>query len=387
MRRLARQLLLAALPVGLALSGPVIAKEVNLPDTMAWTAYGTSSSGYAQAVAIGGMLQKHYDTAVRVLPGENDVSRMTPLKNGRVDLCACGIASYYGAEGVLMFAHPDWGPQPIRVLTTSIASFGLSLAVAGDLDVETPADLKGKRVAYIRGDDALNKGTEAYLAFGGLTWDDVERVDYPGYSRSFDGIIAGQVDASFTTTVTPPAQQLASSPRGISWPELDPNDEAAWQRMQEVAPYFQPHVVTSGAGDISAENPLHSASYPYPIIVANADLKDATAYGLVKAMHDNYDAYKDAAPGAAGYALENQDMTWVIPFHDAVVDYYKEIDVWTDEMQAHQDRLVERQNLLLETWDSFMAGETPEDLDAFRKNWMQARATALNDAGFKPIFE
>lgn len=387
MHRLARSLLLATLPIGLSLSGAAIAKEVELPNTMAWTAYGTGSSGYAQAVAIGGMLQSEYGTSVRILPGDNDVSRMTPLKQGRVDLCACGIASYYGAEGVMMFAHPDWGPQPLRVITTSTASFGLSLAVAGDLDVETPADLKGKRVAYIRGDDALNKGTEAYLAFGGLTWDDVERVDYPGYGRSFDGIIAGDVDASFTTTVTPPAQQLASSPRGISWPVLDPNDTEAWERMKAIAPYFRPHEVTSGAGGISADNPLPSASYPYPIIVANADLDDEIAYGLIKALQEHHDDYKDAAPGAKGYALEHQDLTWVIPFHDAVVDYYQEIDVWTEEMQAHQDRLVKRQNLLLDTWEQFMSGEVPEEEDAFREAWMTARAEALTEAGFDPIFK
>lgn len=387
MRQLARRLLLVSLPIGLALPAMTMAKEVELPKTMAWTAYGTNSSGYAQAVAIGGMLQNQYGTAVRVLPGDNDVSRMTPLKTGRVDLCACGISSYYGAEGVLMFAHPDWGPQPLRVLTTSTASFGLALAVAGDLDVETPADLKGKRIAYIRGDDALNKGTEAYLAFGGLTWDDVERVEYPGYARSFDGIIAGEADASFTTTVTPPAQQLASSPRGISWPTLDPNDEAAWQRMQAVAPYFRPHKVTSGAGNISADNPVDSASYPYPIIVANADLKDNSAYGLVKALQESYDTYKDNAPGAAGYALENQDLTWVIPFHDAVVDYYKEIGVWTDEMQAHQEKLVKRQNLLLKTWESFTTSDVPDEEGTFKEAWMQTRATALSDAGFAPIFE
>ncbi|MGM0985053.1 MAG: TAXI family TRAP transporter solute-binding subunit [Pseudomonadota bacterium] len=386
MRQLARKLVIASLPLSLLTAAAQANEEVQLPRTMAWTAYGTNSSGYAQAVAIGGMLQKNYDTAVRILPGDNDVSRMTPLKQGRVDLCACGISSYYGAEGVMMFAHPDWGPQPLRVITTSTASFGLSLAVAGDLDVETPADLKGKRVAYIRGDDALNKGTEAYLAFGGLTWDDVERVEYPGYGRSFDGIIAGSVDASFTTTVTPPAQQLASSPRGITWPVLDPNNTEGWERMREVAPYFRPHEVTSGAGGISADNPLPSASYPYPIIVANADLDEKTAYGLLKALQDNHDDYKDAAPGAAGYALENQDLQWVIPFHDAVVEYYEDIDVWTEEMQVHQESLVERQNVLIEAWNAFVDG-APEDEDAFRKAWMSARADALRDAGFEPVFE
>lgn len=386
MRQLSRTLVLAALPLSLLSVSVVQANEVELPGTMAWTAYGTNSSGYAQAVAIGNMLQNQYGTSVRVLPGDNDVSRMTPLKQGRVDLCACGIASYYGAEGVLMFADRDWGPQPIRVITTSTASFGLSLAVAGDLGVETPADLAGKRIAYIRGDDALNKGTEAYLAFGGLTWDDVERVDYPGYARSFDGIIAGDVDASFTTTVTPPAQQLASSPRGISWPVLDPDDADGWERMLAVAPYFQPHEVTAGAGDISADNPVPSASYPYPIVVANQDLDDKVAYGLIKALQENYDEYKDAAPGAVGYAFEHQDLTWVLPFHDAVVEYYKEIGEWTDEMQAHQDSLIERQELLLETWNTFLES-APDDEEEFRDAWMQARAQALKDAGLDPVFE
>ena len=385
MRRFALRLAVAGLPLMFGASAS-LASEVELPSTMAWTAYGTNSSGYAQVVAIGNMLQSQYGTSVRILPGDNDVSRMTPLKTGRVDLCACGIASYYGAEGVLMFADRDWGPQPIRLITTSKASFGLSIAVAGDLGVETPADLRGKRVAYIRGDDALNKGTEAYLAFGGLTWDDVERVDFPGYARSFDGIIAGDVDASFTTSVTPPAQQLASSPRGISWPVLDPTDTEGWERMRAVAPYFQPHQVTAGAGGISADNPVPSASYPYPIVIGNETLDDDVAYSLIKAMQEKFDAYKDSAPGANGYALDNQNLQWVIPFHEGVVRYYQEIGVWNDELQAHQDYLVNRQNLILDAWNAFI-DDAPSDNDAFAEAWMQARADALNAAGMDLVFE
>ena len=127
------------------------ADNVKLPGTIAMTAYGTGSAGYTQMVSVGNLLQNEYDVSVRILPGENDVSRMTPLRTGRVPLCACGIASYYGSEGVLMFADRQWGPQPIRVIATSIASFGLGVAVAGDIEVETPADLKGKKVSYIRG--------------------------------------------------------------------------------------------------------------------------------------------------------------------------------------------------------------------------------------------
>lgn len=379
-------MLAGALAAALVLPAVSVA-DVTLPRTLAWSAYGTNSSGYAQAVAIGNMLQNKYGTSLRVLPGDNDVSRMTPLRTNRVDMCACGIASYFGSEGVMMFADPEWGPQPVRVITTSIASFGLALAVAGDLDVKTPADLRGKRIAYVRGDDALNKGTEAYLAFGGLTWNDVERVDFPGYGRSFDGIIAGQADASFTTTVTPPAQQLASSPRGIAWPELDHNDTEGWKRLTDTAPYFQPHKITSGAGGISADNPYYGASYPYPILIANADLSEDTVYGLIRAMNDNFDDYKDSAPGAAGYSLENQNLKWVMPFHEGVVRYFREKGIWTEDMQAHQDELIKRQELLASTWATYMASNPPRDADAFRDGWMKARADALTAAGMNPVFE
>ncbi|KAF0805937.1 hypothetical protein A6D6_01993 [Alcanivorax xiamenensis] len=380
-------ILFSALVTGtLMVSGSALAAEdVRLPKTVAMTAYGTGSGGYTQMVSIGNLLKNEYGVSVRILPGENDVSRMTPLRTGRVPMCACGIASYYGSEGVLMFASKEWGPQPIRVIATSTASFGLGLAVAGDLDVKTPADLKGRKVSYIRGDDANNLGTEAYLAFGGLTWDDVEKVEFPGYARTFDGVVAGQSDTAFTMTVTPVAQQLAASPRGINWPTLDPNDKEGWDRLKAVAPYFQSHKVTSAAG-LGEGEMWQGATYPYPILVSNADEKSGLAGSLVKVLIEDYDKFKDAAPGNAGYALENQNMQWVIPFHDEVVAYYKEIGHWTDEMQAHQDRLVERQGILQKTWKAYTEGNPPEDDEAFRKGWMEARAKALEAAGMNPVF-
>lgn len=373
-------LALGSLTAGLLITSHAIA----MPSTLNWTAYGTGTSGNAQIMAISQLLQEEHGTQSRVIPGENDTMRMTPLKTGRVDLCACGIASYYGSEGVMMFAQPDWGPQPIRVISTSMASFGLGMAVADDVEIESIADLEGKRLAYLRGDDALNKAAEAYLAFAGLTWDDVERVDFPGYNAAFDGIISGRADAAITTTVTPAAQRLAASPRGLQWPELPTEDEAGWERMLEVAPYFQPHDVTSGAG-IDADQPLASASYPYPIMVSNADLAPDTVHGLIKTLVESFDDYKDNAPGASGYALENQNMTWVVPFHDAVVDYYRDTGVWTEEMEEHQNSLVERQTLLMGAWEQYKA-DAPEDEEAFISGWMAERREVLGNAGFNPVF-
>ena len=362
------------------------ADEMKLPGQLAWTAYGTTSSGYAQAVAIGNMLKNRYGTALRVLPGKNDVSRMTPLKDGKADMCACGIASYFGSEGVMLFAKQGWGPQPIRVIRTSMGAFGLGLATTKDVNVTKMSDLKGKRVAWVRGGDALNVNAGANLAFGGLTWDDVVKVEFAGFKQSWEGLINDQVDAAFASTVTPLAKRLDASPRGIYWPPLPHDDEAAWARFLKVAPYFVKHNVTVGAG-ISKEKPWEGAGYSYPILVANSGYDQNVVYTLVKAMTEGYDEYKDGAPGAKGWATDAQNFLWVIPFHDGAVKYYKEIGVWNDEAEAHNKKLVERQAILAGAWKEFLASNPSDDADSFQAGWMKVRGDALSKAGMDPVFK
>ncbi|MDP7163900.1 MAG: TAXI family TRAP transporter solute-binding subunit, partial [Alphaproteobacteria bacterium] len=225
--------------LALAFAGGAQAADVMLPKNLTWTAYGTTASGYAQSVAIGNALKKAYGTTVRVIPGKNDVSRMAPLRDGRADFCACGIAVYFGQEGVFLFASKEWGPQPLRVLATSIGSYNLALGTAKDANIKTMADLKGKRVAWVRAGDALNWNVAASLAFAGLSWADVTKVEVSGFKASVDSIINGQSDAAFMATVTPHAKRLAASPRGLHWPPLPHGDTAGWKRMSAVHPVYQ----------------------------------------------------------------------------------------------------------------------------------------------------
>ena len=356
----------------------------DVPKKTSWTAYGTTSSGYAQTVAIGNMLKKHYDTNMRVIPGKNDISRMAPLRDKKANYCACGIASYFGQEGVFIFAHKDWGPQPIRLLMTNLGSFGLSLATAKDAEIKTIADLKGKRISWVQGAPALNWNVSAYLAFAGLTWDDVEKVKVSGFAASFDAIINGQSDAAFSSTVSPSPKKLAASPRGLYWPPLPHNDEAGWKRVMAAAPVYNKVNATIGS-EIDKANPPQLSNYPYPILVGNADENADEVYSIVKAMNDHYDDYKDAAKGALGWKLAAQNMTWAMPYHDGAIRYWKEVGKWDAAAQAHHDKLIERQRLIKSAWDS-MAGKDDMEKDALKAAWSKIRSAALKSAGFDPVF-
>lgn len=363
------------------------AQDVTLPKHLSWTAYGTTSSGYAQSIGLGNMLKKNYGTELRVIPGKNDVSRMLPLRAKQAQICACGIASYFGQEGVMMFANRKWGPIKVYNLFNNIGRNGSELVFAGDAGMKTTADLKGKRVAWVKGAPALNLNAEAVLAFGGLTWDDVQKVEVPGWGQSMQAILDGQADAAVGSTISSIYAQIAASPRGIYHPTFPHNDEAAWKRAWEIAPYWSKVMVSASVGgdnNITGKMPYEGVGYPYPIFISMADLSDNLAYSLTKAVMTKYEDYKESGPGMDGYQLKNQNLAWVFPYHPGAIKYFKEVGKWTAEDEAHNQSLLKRQDVLATAWKGFMAKNVKDD--AFEAEWLKARATALEAAGMKVPF-
>ena len=368
--------MLAAIAVSAGMSAAV-ATEIQLPRQMAWSAYNLGSTGYNQAVAIGKVLKQHYGTTLRVLPGKNDVSRLLPLVKGRVQFSANGIATVFAQEGVFQFAERNWGPIPVRLVLTSNGDSNQSLAVAADTGVREFAQLKGKRVPWVRGAPALNVSTEAMLACAGLSWSDVERVEFSGYNAMWNGVVNGQVDAAYGTTVSGPTRKLEASPRGIFWPPLAHDDEGCWKRASAIAPYLTRHLATRGAA-ISADSPHEGATYPYPLLIALESTPDQLVTHLARAIIRHYDEHKDADPGSVGWALERQQLDWVVPFHSGAVAFFTEQGLWTPELESHNKQLLRRQAVLARAW--------AESGGRDAQSWLAARVSALEAEGFDPIW-
>ncbi|MDF3073363.1 MAG: hypothetical protein K0S54_1030 [Alphaproteobacteria bacterium] len=374
--------LAALLGAGL-LSGTSFAQQV--PPAQSWTAYDTGSSGFNIAVAVGQMMKTKSGSDVRVLPAGNDTARLNPLKAGRANISAMGIGSYFAQEGVYEFGGKDWGPQPIRLLLSTISCNGLALGVAKDTGVKTIADLKGKRLAAVVGSPALTQGAYAILAFAGLTPNDVKIVEFSSNNAMWKGVINNEADAGFSSTISGQTRELDASPRGAVWPVMPASDKAGWARLQAKAPYFIPHKATCGSGGITKDNPVEMPTYPYPIFMSYADQPADQIHAIVKSMIVNYDDYKTAAPGADGLEAKQQNVTWVIPYHDGAIRALKEAGVWTDAAQKHNDALLKRQEVLAAAWKAFVATSPAED--KFAAAWVAARADALKKAGMPPVFE
>jgi len=369
----------AALAAG-AFATQLAAAEPKLPETMAWSAYDVGSGGYSQVVGIASAFKTRYGVNLRIIPGKNDVSRILPLKTGQLDFVANGSATYMQQEGVFEFGAPDWGPMPVRILLTNIGNFALPLIVAADTGVKTVADLKGKRVSWVIGSPALQKNTAALLAFGGLTWDDVVKVEFGGYGAGLKGIINDQCDAAFANSLAGLTYELEKSPRGLVYPPMPASDTEGWQRILALAPFFVPVRAADGAG-LSKDDPIELPMIPYPILTTLVDRKAADVHAVMRAMDETYPLYKDAAPGNDGWALERQNLEWVVPYHDGAIQYFKEKGLWTEAHQSHNDGLIRRQQILAEAWAKVLARKL-EGKDHIAA-WQEARASALRGAGME----
>ena len=144
----------------LVLSTGAFARSEGLPTVSVWTSYPTGTDYFTHASVIGGLLQAQHGRNVRVIPGRNDIARLTPLRTGRADDTMGGIAIYDAQEGLYSFDVTEWGPQPVRVvLSNNNMGTGLALGAAGDAGIASAADLRGKRVVWLPGNDAINLAT------------------------------------------------------------------------------------------------------------------------------------------------------------------------------------------------------------------------------------
>jgi TRAP transporter TAXI family solute receptor len=386
MHLLVRATSFVAILASTAIAPGAIAQDGKLPQTLTFTAYDTGTSGFNIAVAVGKTFKDKHNTDVRVLPAGNDVARLAPIKSGKGQVSAMGVGSYFAQEGVLEFATRDWGPQALQVLLSSVDCNGANLGIAKDTGATEIKDLKGKRVGFVVGAPSLNQNALATLAFAGLTRKDVTIVEFASFGAMWKGMINNDVDAAFASTITAQTKEVETSPRGLVWPTWPHNDKAGWERVRKIAPFINPHVATCGSAGLSAQSPKEMGGFPYPIFTAYSSQPTELVHAVTKAMITGYDAYKDAAPGASGLAVDKQSKRWVLPFHAGAVQALKEAASWMADDEAYNNGLVKRQAVLAEAWTGYLKTNPPDDKQQFQNGWMEARKSALVTAGLEPVF-
>lgn len=372
---------IAAGAIALLTAAPAWAAEIKLPQTTSVSAYSLGSGSYNEIVAIGAALKKKYGKDIRVIPANNDIARMTPLRSGQVQASAMGSGVFFAQEGAFEFADPKWGPQAFSVIAVNLPVQSAGPYVSANSGIKTMADLKGKRVPRVRNAPSLSELMRGYLAFGGLTWKDVKVVEVPGFFPMLKAFMQGQVDVAIAATLSTIPKRAHSSPAGpVMWLPMTHSDKEGWKRMQAVVPYIQPIKVANGVA-LGNGKTLEGGHYPLPVIIAYPDkMNDETAYSLAKAIYELYPMYKDATPSSHGYKATKAHFNTIHPYHPGAVKFYKEIGIWGAEEDKRQADNLKRQKILTGTWEAHKKSSKATGKE-FRASWMKARAAALKKAG------
>lgn len=374
---------IAALTVGAAAAVIACAAFADdapkLPKSMVWTAYDLGSSGYTEAAGIANAFQKQYSARVRIIPSGTSIGRLLPLTTGKASYGYLANEVFFAAEGTFDFAVPEWGPQDLRIVAGRIASVGL--AVARDTGVKSIADLKGKRLGYVKGNPSVNVKNDAYLAFAGLTRDDVQVVWFGSYNAMKTAVIAGQLDAFGSVTSSANMREIEASPRGLIWPPFPPEDKEGWKQVTDVVSFAEPYKETAGAS-VSEQDPVWLVGYRYPMITTYARTSADEVYEMMKALEQSFDAYKNTTASSSNWEIKRSGRPpYDAPAHDGTVRYMKEKGYWQAEDQEWQDKRLARLNAAIEGWaDARGAFEEMRIAE-------QAKGNKVGDDAWEPFWE
>ena len=335
--------------VGMALLLPCVSMAKEAPKLLSCTTYSVGSTGYATSMGLMEAIKKNEGIKVKVVPAGTDKSKILPLKKGMMQLSLfTGAGQYYALMGLGDFAVKDWGPQPLRLVYACPEGSIAGMMVRKDSGIKTLADLKGKKVAMIPASPACKALHEGYLAFGGLSPEDVEIVPVSSWGAAWKSVIDGSTDTAHCLVASSKAVELAASPHGIHWLPAPPEDKEGWARLNKFCPYLRPYKATKGAG-VSPENPAQIASYYYGL-VCYPDLDEEVVYKLTKGIWNGYDIYSPMHPSLKLWTQKGALETdrFLSPYHPGAVKFFKEAGVWTPAHEKRQAELLAQEKERIE---------------------------------------
>ncbi len=277
-------------------------------------------SWYPLGGAIGEAIQKEIPgITVSVMPG-GGVANVEGVELGK---CELGFSNSSSAVDGLNGRPPfKKKMETVRQLANLYAQY-FQMVVVDSSPIKSVADLKGKIIATTPKGHTGTILTEQVLQVYGLSFKDVAKVNFVGYSDAVALMKDGHADI-YTPGTTIPASSIIdlAADRKIRLLAL-PDDKI--KALQKINAGYLKRTVPKGTYP-GVDYDVPGVGY-FAHLVVSSKLPDDLVYKITKTFVKNLPRFADVVKDMKGVTPKDLALDIGIPFHPGALKYYKEAGV------------------------------------------------------------
>jgi TRAP transporter TAXI family solute receptor len=266
--------------------------------------------------------RKEYGIRATVESTGGSVFNINAIMSGDLEF---GVAQsdrqYQAIQGIANWK--DKGPQKDLRAVFSIHPETVDLIAAVDANINSLADLKGKRVNIGNVGSGYRKNAIDALMANGLDYDkdfyaeSLKAAEAPGLIQD------GRLDAAFYTVGHPSGyyKEATSGKRKVKFVPIT-NIES----LLEKYPYYAKAVTQVTKFYPGAANDEDVPTFGVKAtFVTSVKVPDEVVYAITKEVFDNFEQFKKLHPAYSGLTKENMLEGLSAPIHPGAMKYYKEV--------------------------------------------------------------
>lgn len=310
---------IAALAAALTFGASMVAAEIAALGSTARG--GTSQIGRTMAAAI----SEVGDIQMRPQELANTADYIPLVNAGELEFGIANVVQLtYAVTGTGM---SEGRPNPNLQMVATLMPFRSAYIVRRDSDIQSLADLKGKRVPVFADRALGDYVTRGYFANADMSLeDDVEGIAVPNFPRMWSSFAEGSADVAIVVVGAGNSREYDAS-FGIRYLSFDDSPDAL-ERMRQYLPQNYLQEMPAGSVPGMAEDTVVNV-FDYSFF-ANADVSEEMVYNAVKALWEKESDLLAGGPFWNGFAKESMGKDVGLEYHPGAIKFYREMGVWPE---------------------------------------------------------
>ncbi|CAO1667882.1 TAXI family TRAP transporter solute-binding subunit [Salinicola sp. NYA28a] len=283
--------------------------------------FGTGGTG-GSYYPIGGALKSVFEESdlvdgVQVVSTGASVQNINNITDGlnQVAIVMSDVA-YDAVKGQNQF---EGQPADIETIAGMYPNVVQVVATA-DSDIQSIADLKGKRVGVGKVGSGVEQSAAKVLESAGLSYDDLAQVSHTGYADSVTEMGNGNLDAAFFTSGVPNSS-ITGLMQSTDVTFVPVSGDVA-STLLEKYPYYENYEIPAGAPERYNLGDAVNTVAIRNIMIVPSSMRDDVAEDLAKRFHDYLESGNVSVGALKQFDPATMNQNLVVPVHPGAQAYY-----------------------------------------------------------------